>query len=178
MNIIRTVLSTLLVGQLLHATDSVIADVGLGNKYKKIVWLDEQIEYFCNKLVKDKNGYECPSYELVRIFKRDTIITIEYFEFSVYSKLEQARSMDFDGFTAYLRLRGYIKSFLIFLENFGSQLKDHHMLIHDTSTFSWSHYKTINGNYDFKSDNKEEFDKITDDIINSTDQISKCVLPK
>ncbi len=115
--------------------------------------LSTQVKEICNN---GKNKYMCFP---------DNIGTICEFELSVYRWWKRTQLDQWDGFTSYLRLHGFIKTFLVFLENFGNQLKDHDQLIHDTEAFKWSQYRTATGNYDFKSGDEKEFDKITSDII-------------
>lgn len=115
--------------------------------------LSTQVKEICNN---GKNKYMCFS---------DNIGTICEFEFLVYRLWKRMRPDQWDGFDSYLRLLGYVKNFLIFLENFGSQLKDHDQLVYDTDAFKWSQYRTTTGNYDFKSGDEKEFDRIISDII-------------
>ena len=94
-------------------------------------------------------------------------LTLSEFEYSVYQWSNRSQEDRFDGFTSWIRLYGYVKSFLIFLENNEGQLKNHTISIHNTDCFNWADYKNDTDSYDFKSKDYEEFTKITSQIIDS-----------
>lgn len=149
---------------------------GIGNTFSSGVQstfyaLAEQLEYFYKQGKRDNKGHECPCLGVVDTFKHRHIITISEFEYSVYLWFKKAQAIEWDGFTSYLRLRGYLKGFLIFLEQFGSQIKNHNNLIFDTDAVKWSAYRTENGNYNFNSDNEEKFSAIASDIIAAIEKV-------
>jgi len=171
MNITRIVLSTLLVGQLLNATESIETFVGLG----------EQVNQFYNNKFRIEVLDNCPNCESIGVcshyypYSTYTIITIQDFERSVFAAVQNIRQgspvmME----SRMIELFQNIKGFLIFLEISGDRLKNHDEIIFDTQAIKWSKYRDANtGYYNFDSGNYLDFQQNIIDIIRFSEQTYK-----
>lgn len=123
MNITRIVLSTLLVGQFLNATEAVDTFVGLG----------EQATVIFEKHNFHNENHKCQAHE----FAYGDIQTVKDLEKCVYERYQSLQNSGWDYHDIFIRFRGGFYNYLTFLTLHWDDLKDREKIIFNTEVFEW-----------------------------------------
>lgn len=137
MNIKRMILSALIIGPLYGSNLFQEKTTGMFASSISTLGLQKQISGCRNSTIDNQIG-DGVFYRL----KKDKIETIVDFENSILKWLKGMERLNLD-FASYIRLGGYVKGFIVMLQEYAPHLKNCDELIFDTPVAKWTQYKDI-----------------------------------